>query len=174
MANSEGKPLKAVLLDRDGVIVRERGEYNWLPEHAALLPHAKEALIQLHTLGIPVAVITNQGGIAKGLYSHEEVEAFHAKLREQLGEASGVLKAVYYCAHHGDFGECLCRKPEGLFLERAVALLGVEKDEIVFIGDHLRDMGAAEAAGVEGILIDANEDWWPRIAGRVKAEELEG
>lgn len=150
---------KAVFLDRDGVINRERGEYTWRLEDFEILPGVVEGLKTLQDKGYLLIVITNQAGIAKGLYAHADVDNAHGKLKDELNKAGVELTEIYYCPHHTDYGKCLCRKPGSLLVEKAIARFGVDAANSVFIGDKPRDIEAAENAGVKGVLVEANTNF---------------
>ncbi len=150
---------KAVFLDRDGVINREIGDYIKRKEDFALLTHAIKHIAALHKQGVKVIVVTNQGGIAKGFYSHEQLAEMHELMHAAVEEAGGKITEVYYCPHHPDFGECLCRKPGSLLAQKAVAKHRITAGESIFIGDKQRDVECAEGAGIKGFLIEENEDW---------------
>lgn len=147
---------RAVFLDRDGVINRERGAHTWRVEDFELLPTVAEALRALGEAGWLRIVITNQSGIGLGLYTHADVERLHAYLHAQLANDDAGLDAVYYCPHHPTQGRCLCRKPGALLLERAIARYGIDPSASVMVGDRERDVEAAAAAGVRGILVPPN------------------
>lgn len=148
---------KAVFLDRDGVLNRELGRYVCGPEDLEILPGVPEALKSFREKGYLLVVITNQAGIAKGLYSHETLQRMHEKLEGELGRAGVRLDAIYYSPQHPDYsGRSLCRKPGSLMLEKAMARFCIDASRSCFIGDRERDMQAAAAAGVKGILIPSN------------------
>jgi len=151
--------IKLILLDRDGVINKELGGYVTNPNDFELLPHVIPNLIKLKNAGIKVAVITNQGGIAKGLYSHQILADIHAKLNKSLLEHGLAFVEIYYCPHHPDFGKCLCRKPASIMVEKALARYGVNASEAIMIGDTQRDVDAANAAGVKATKVESNQDW---------------
>jgi D-glycero-D-manno-heptose 1,7-bisphosphate phosphatase len=110
---------KAVFLDRDGVLNMELGEYVSSPELLKVPQHVIRNCHRLQEAGYSLIVITNQGGIAKGLYSHETLNEIHEKMSGILQQGGVTLTAIYYCPHHTDFGKCLCRKPERIMIERA-------------------------------------------------------
>jgi D-glycero-D-manno-heptose 1,7-bisphosphate phosphatase len=150
---------KAVFLDRDGVINREIGDYIKHPGEFELLPHAVRYIVALHQKGVKIIVVTNQGGIAKGLYDDTILSTMHQMLHTAIEQAGGKITEVYSCPHHPDFGVCLCRKPGSLMAQKAVAKHGITVSESIFIGDKQRDVDCAEGAGIKGYLIDENEDW---------------
>jgi len=149
---------KAVFLDRDGVLITERGEYNFQPEHMKINAGVFEALLQMQQLGYLLIVISNQGGISKGLYTHQEVAFFHALMLTEFEQRGIQITDIYYCPHHPDVEMCICRKPQALLLEKALARFDIDASVSFFIGDAERDMQAADAAGVKKIKIEANEN----------------
>jgi D-glycero-D-manno-heptose 1,7-bisphosphate phosphatase len=161
---------KAVFLDRDGVINRERGEHTWRPEDFEILPGVPEALHELKDHGWKLVVITNQSGIGLGLYEHDHVRVLHERLREVLMGKGVELDGVYYCPHHPRQGRCLCRKPGSLLFERAIAVHGIDPRRSVMIGDRERDIEAAKAAGIRGILVVPDGD----LLQLVRTELLKG
>jgi D-glycero-D-manno-heptose 1,7-bisphosphate phosphatase len=149
------KPNKAIFLDRDGVINFERGYTNRL-EDFKLLPDLMEVLQLWHDKGYKLIVVSNQSGIAKGLYTQADVEVLHQYLVQELHKSNIILDEIYYCVHHSDVGLCICRKPDSLFIEKALARFDIAPNKSFFIGDKERDVQAGEKAGVKGILIEAN------------------
>lgn len=150
---------KAIFLDRDGVINRERGDYTWRWQDFEILPGVVEGLKSLQDKGYLLIVITNQAGIAKNLYTKEDVESLHNQLSQELTKSGVELTEIYYCPHHTDFGKCLCRKPGSLLVEKAIARFNVDAKTSIFIGDKPRDIEAAERAGVKGVLVEANTNF---------------
>ncbi|MES2689753.1 MAG: HAD family hydrolase [Bacteroidota bacterium] len=151
--------LKLVLLDRDGVLNRELGGYVTNTADLEVLPHVVPNLLRLKTMGCRFVVITNQSGIAKSLYTHKGLNEIHQKLVSELEKNGLQLDEIYYCPHHPDFGLCLCRKPLSSMVEKALARYGVRFDEAVMIGDTMRDVEAAQQAGVGTYKINSNENW---------------
>jgi D-glycero-D-manno-heptose 1,7-bisphosphate phosphatase len=146
---------KAIFLDRDGVINVERG-YTHRLEDFVILPDLIEVLQLFQKKGYLLIVVSNQSGIAKGLYKQSEVEILHSYLVKELGNNNIKLSEIYYCVHHPDVSRCICRKPDSLFVEKALARFDIDPTKSYFIGDKERDTEAAEKAGVKGILIEAN------------------
>lgn len=159
---------KAILLDRDGVIIKERGEYNYLPEHLQWVEGIEKALLELQEAGYRLIVISNQGGIARGIYSHNEVRRFHEQMLQQLLAKDIRIDKIYYCPHHEEVENCLCRKPKPLLIERAVARFHLDKRRTFFIGDQRRDIQAAWRAGIEAIQIPSNAPLYEYITGILK------
>ena len=146
---------KAIFLDRDGVINEERG-YTFRLDDFVILPDVIETLQLFKQKGYLLIVITNQSGVAKGLYKQSEVEVIHNYLIEELNNNNIALSEIYYCVHHPDVSRCICRKPDSLFVEKALARFDIDATKSYFIGDKERDVEAAEKAGVKGILIEAD------------------
>ncbi len=146
---------KAIFLDRDGVINQERG-YTHKLEDFVILPDLLEVLQLFQRKGYLLIVVSNQSGIAKGLYKQFEVETLHTYLVDELSKNNITLSEIYYCVHHPDISRCICRKPDSLFVEKALARFNIDPQKSYFIGDKERDTEAAEKAGVKGILIEAN------------------
>ena len=159
---------RAAFLDRDGVLNRERGEHTWRMEDFEVLPGVPDALKELQAAGYLLVVITNQSGIGLGLYGHAEVERLHGYLRHMLKEQGVELADILYCPHHPSVGKCLCRKPGSLLLERAMARHHISATGSFMIGDRERDMEAAEAVGVKGILVQANAPLAPLVSEHLR------
>lgn len=149
---------KAIFLDRDGVINRERPQgYSCSLEDFNILPDVVETLKELQDRGYLLIIVSNQSGVGMGLYTEDDVKKLHAYLQKVLGEGGVQLNEIYYCLHHPDTSNCICRKPGPLFIEKALARFGIDAGQSFFIGDKQhRDMEAAAAAGVKGILIESN------------------
>ena len=158
-----GEGRAALFLDRDGVINRERGKHTWRLEEFEVLPDVAEAVLAAHAAGLLVIAVTNQSGIALGLYGHADVERLHAYLHRQLALRGAHLDAVYYCPHHPDRGRCLCRKPGGLLFERAIARFGIDPARSLMVGDRQRDVDAANSVGIRGVLVEADSPLMPLL-----------
>jgi D-glycero-D-manno-heptose 1,7-bisphosphate phosphatase len=138
--------VKAVFLDRDGVINADHEGYvtSWSQFH--LLPGALEGLRQLTASGYRLAVVTNQAVVGRGLASAAEVEELNARMVSALAEGGARIDAVLYCPHAPEEG-CACRKPQPGLLIEAGRRLGVAPDDTCVIGDWVDDIAAARAAG---------------------------
>ncbi len=147
---------KAIFLDRDGVINHDPGDYTMCMEEFTLLPTAVEAMKLAWDVGYKIIVITNQGGIAKGLYTAAEVQKMHKYLLDVCEKHSVEITHIYYSPHHPDFGNSLSRKPNSLLIERALARYTLNPENCIMIGDKARDVQCANAAGVRGMLMPTN------------------
>jgi D-glycero-D-manno-heptose 1,7-bisphosphate phosphatase len=143
---------RLILLDRDGVINVDSPHYvrnaeEWLP-----IPGAMEAIALLKSAGMLVGVCTNQSGIGRGILDEGSLGRIHNKLTMLLADRGASLDALEYCPHHPEAG-CGCRKPKPGMLIRAMNQLGVAPSDTLFVGDSLRDMQAAKAAGCAAALV---------------------
>ena len=137
----------AVLLDRDGTLVFDVA-YNGDPARVRPVPGAARALTRLRDAGVPLALVSNQSGVARGLLTMAQVDEVNHRLEELVGPLGPWL----VCPHGPDDG-CGCRKPAPGLVLAAAAALGVDPGECVVIGEIGADMGAARAAGARGILV---------------------
>ncbi len=149
---------KAVFLDRDGVLNKELGDYVCKIEDFCVLEHNFQPLKELQERGYLLIVITNQGGLAKGWYTTDTLKQMHDHLTKTYANEGIKITEAYFCNHHPQYnGNCLCRKPGSLMLEKAIARFEIDASESYFIGDRERDVIAGEAAGVKGILIESDQ-----------------
>ena len=149
---------KAVFLDRDGVINRDILDYTWRLNDFSFLDGVFEACREFQSQNYLIIVVTNQGGIARGLYTHGHVAQLHQHMLQAFQKEGVNITEVYYCPHHDAHGKCLCRKPGSLLVEKALARFDIDPSASWFIGDRDRDIQAGAGAGVKGILVDVNSD----------------
>jgi D-glycero-D-manno-heptose 1,7-bisphosphate phosphatase len=150
---------KAIFLDRDGVINNEESNYYiFRTEEFFLNEGIAEALKEFQDRGYIFIVITNQGGISKSFYTHEDVRLVHEKMIHVLARHNIKLSEIYYCPHHSDNENCLCRKPKSISIEKGLARFNIDPDQSWFIGDRDTDMKAAKKAGLKTIKVEANQD----------------
>jgi D-glycero-D-manno-heptose 1,7-bisphosphate phosphatase len=151
-------PAAAVFLDRDGTLIEEVG-YLRTPEEVALFPWSIDAVRALNRAGLPVVVITNQSGIARGLLTEVMLEEVHRHLSSLLAAGGARIDAYYYCPHHpagsvsGYARSCNCRKPGSALIDQASADLNLDPARSFVVGDKWIDVGAARSAGSRGILV---------------------
>ena len=147
---------KVALLDRDGVINIERGKYVESVDEFELTEGIVEVLKFLKSEGYIFVVTTNQGGIARQLYTFEILNDIHQKMIDLLSVEDIHFEDIFFCSHHPNYGLCLCRKPDSLMLEKGLAKYKADRTKCFMIGDSDRDEGAAEKAGIPIHKIDAN------------------
>jgi D-glycero-D-manno-heptose 1,7-bisphosphate phosphatase len=162
---------QAVFLDRDGVLNEEMGDYVWTPDRFRICPGVPESLARLKAAGYYLVVVTNQAGIAKGLYSRADVLACHNLLQQACGYQ---LDALYFSENHPSVSESIFRKPDSGMLEKAVARFRLDPARCWLVGDRARDIEAGARLGVRGILVGHSEpvDYSPRVADLRAATEL--
>ncbi len=146
-------PRPAVFIDRDGTLIEER-DYLADPGDLALVPGSVDALLALREAGYALVVVTNQSGIARGLYREEDYRRVARRLDEALEEAGAPVDATYYCIHHPDFtGPCSCRKPGTGLHRRARRDLDLDLARSWYVGDKITDVLPAVELGGRGILV---------------------
>lgn len=151
---SSGVP--AVFLDRDGVLIEDTG-YPHLEAHLRMIPGAGAAVRRLTEAGYRCVIVTNQSGVARGMFTEAQMNAFNDLVVRRLAEAGGEIAAVYACPFHADgvvpaytHPDHPDRKPNPGMILRAVADLGLDPAKSFMIGDQPSDMEAARRAGVTG------------------------
>ena len=143
---------KLIILDRDGVINYDSDEYIKSPAEWRPLPGSLQAIKKLNNAGKIVVVATNQAGPARGLFSMEALSAIHQKFYDELAKIGAHVDALEFCAHHPD-DQCLCRKPQPGMILTLLKKFSISSQNAIMIGDAFRDLVAADAAGVDGILV---------------------
>ncbi|MDG4476870.1 D-glycero-beta-D-manno-heptose 1,7-bisphosphate 7-phosphatase [Thiovibrio frasassiensis] len=148
----------AVFLDRDGTINEQMGYINHITRFV-MLPRAAAAIRLLNEQGIPVVVVSNQSGLARGYFPESLIAEVHAKMTGALSEAGAHVDGIYFCPHHPEAKEarfrlaCDCRKPKpGLFLQ-AAAELDLDLARSYVVGDRWSDLKAAAAVQAKGVLV---------------------
>lgn len=144
-----------MLLDRDGTINQQViGDYVRTPEQLHLIPGAGEAIARINGARIPVVVLTNQRGVARGLMGRGELDAVHTRLAEMLAEAGAHLEGIAVCPHAA--GECRCRKPEvGLFEEALRRAPWADPSRCLMVGDMPSDLDPARQLGMRTASVDS-------------------
>ena len=145
-----------MFLDRDGVIARDV-HYCRRVEDFEILPAVPEAIKLLNEHGFRVVVITNQSGIARGLFTEATLHQIHRHMEEELAGQGARLDAIYYCPHHPDDG-CQCRKPRPGLLIKAAQELGVDLAKSFMVGDSEIDIQTGKAVGSQTVLITSGPD----------------
>lgn len=148
---------RAVFLDRDGTIIRER-HYISKPDDVELIPGVAPVIRNLNSRGIRVVVVTNQSGIARGMFTEQDFRSVSARIDELLAKEGARIDATYFCPHHPEFsGPCECRKPGTELYRRAIADLDLDATQCAYIGDRLRDISPARELGGLGFLVPIPE-----------------
>lgn len=146
--------MKNIFLDRDGVINKYPGDKLYVTSlrKFKFLPNAKKAIALLSKKGYRIFVASNQAGVGKGIYSQRRLDAITARMLVDIQKAEGRIDKVYYCTHRKEAG-CACRKPKPGLLKQAAGEFRFNLKSAYFIGDTLRDIFTAQAAGCKSILV---------------------
>jgi D-glycero-D-manno-heptose 1,7-bisphosphate phosphatase len=148
----------AVFLDRDGTLVEEGGYIDRV-DRLVFFPYSVDAIRLLNRSGRAVVVVTNQAGVARGIFEEPFVAEAHTHIAEQLAAGGARIDAFYYCPHHADGivdpyrRACDCRKPQPGMLKQAAADLGIDLEQSFVVGDRWHDLEAGQAVGARGILV---------------------
>jgi D-glycero-D-manno-heptose 1,7-bisphosphate phosphatase len=147
-----------VFADRDGTLIEEVGYLDRV-ERVALYPWTADAIRALNRAGLPIVLVSNQSGVARGFFPEAVVEEVHRHMAALLGAGGARIDAYYYCPHHPD-GKvaayarvCECRKPNRGLVDRAARELGVDPARSFVVGDRWLDVEMARAVGGRGILV---------------------
>jgi D-glycero-D-manno-heptose 1,7-bisphosphate phosphatase len=147
-----------VFLDRDGVVIEDVSYLSSI-DRLALFPWTADAIRALNRAGLPVVVITNQSGVARGFFTEAFVDEVHREITARLGVGGARIDAYYYCPHHPDgriaeyARSCECRKPRRGLIDRAARDLNLDPARSFVVGDKWSDVELAHAAGAHGILV---------------------
>jgi len=146
--------MKAIFLDRDGVINKYPGDKAYVTSlrKFKFLPGAKKAIALLSKAGFKIFVASNQAGIGRGVYSQRTLDQITAYMIEEVEKAGGHFDKVYYCTHRKDAG-CSCRKPRPGMLKKAAREFKFSLKDACFVGDTIRDIHTAKNAGCKSILV---------------------
>jgi D-glycero-D-manno-heptose 1,7-bisphosphate phosphatase len=152
-------PLRAVFLDRDGTIISDKGYVHQLHD-LEFIHGALEGLTRLSRIGIEIHVVTNQSGVARGLFSENDLSAFNAHMAAQLFRHDVKLTGIHVCPHHPEATlseyrvDCICRKPRPGLLLKAMDIRRIAPTDAVMIGDKNTDIEAGNAAGLVTYLVE--------------------
>jgi D-glycero-D-manno-heptose 1,7-bisphosphate phosphatase len=157
---ADGVPSRkpAVFLDRDGTINEQMGYINHLSRFH-LLPGVGQAIRRLNQFGLPVVVVTNQSGLARGYFPESLLAEVHAEMRRRLALEGAHIDGLYICPHHPEAKEarfrqaCTCRKPKPGLLEQAAAEMGLDLPRSYVVGDRWSDLRCGAAVGATTILV---------------------
>jgi len=155
---------KALILDRDGVVnhdenfVHRTADFRFMDGIFDLCRAARED-------GFLIVIITNQSGIARGMYGHDDLALLHRYMLDRFAQEGILIDAVLYCPHlPGISGECLCRKPGALLFERAAAMFHLDTAQSIALGDKERDLIPARSLGCKTVLVEGHLPRWEEIA----------
>lgn len=150
-------PLRSVFLDRDGVINEKmpEGQYVRAPADLRVLPGVPNAIARLNRVGVRVLVVSNQRGVALGLYTPSDVEMIHDCLQRELARYGAKVDAFFYCPH--DKNACTCRKPlPGMFEQALERFPDLSPESSIMIGDSLSDIEFGKRLGIRTIWIEGS------------------
>jgi len=151
-AISRGGALRpAVFLDRDGTICEEMGYLNHI-SRVHVFPFAAAAIARLNRAGLAVVVVTNQSGVARGIFPESLVQQAQARITSELSAGGARIDAFYYCPHVKEQG-CDCRKPLPGMLVRAAKEHDLDLRRSVVVGDRYLDVAMAHSAGAAGVMV---------------------
>lgn len=148
---------KAVFLDRDGVLNRERIDYVKSPKELEMLAGIDAPIRRMRDNDYLIVVVTNQSVVGRGLITEEDLKRINDKMRAELESRGCHLDGVYYCPHTPEDG-CSCRKPKPGLILRAAGELGIDLENSWLIGDQDSDVEAARRAGCRGIKVPSNDN----------------
>lgn len=147
------RPRPGVLIDRDGTLIEDR-HYLADPDGVVLIPGAGAAVARWNAGGVPIGVLSNQSGVARGYFDEAAVAAVHHRLGELLASMGARLDGIWYCPHHPDHGgPCACRKPAPGLAQRAAEALGLDLARSWVVGDKACDVELAARVGATGVLV---------------------
>ena len=144
--------MKLVILDRDGVINIDSDQFIKSPEEWKPIPGSLEAIARLNHAGYRVVVASNQSGIGRGLFDMAALNAINDKMYKALAQFGGHIDALFYCPHPAE-ANCACRKPKPGMLQDIARRFNAGLAGVPSVGDSLRDMQAAAAAGAQPMLV---------------------
>jgi len=174
---------EAIFLDRDGTIVEDAG-YIRAPRDIRLIAGAVAAIKRMNDAKIPVIVISNQSGVARGLLTEDDVALCNQELQEHLQKVGAHVDKFYWCPHHpkNDFApyamDCECRKPKPGMLKRAALDFGIDLTRSAIVGDKASDIGAGLAVGAKTVLVltgsgkDEHSSWQEEFKPNFIANDL--
>lgn len=151
--------MRVIFLDRDGVINKYPGDFEYVKswEEFYFLPNIKPALKKLNDNGFKIFIVSNQAGVSKGIYSQRALDLITKNMLKELSDYKIDIAGVYYCTHLAQ-ENCLCRKPNTGLVQKGIDKLNAEGQEVdipnsYFIGDSVKDVETGKSIGLRTILI---------------------
>ena len=156
---------KAIFLDRDGVLVDNSEHYYiWKSDQLKLVNGTIENLKLLIQKGFQLFIISNQGGISRGLCTKDDILKLHAELIQTFRTNYIEIAEIAFCPHHPENEKCMCRKPDSLMIDKLIAKYKIDKEGSYLIGDSKSDLDAAQKSGIQGIQIIPNQNMFPYLS----------
>ena len=156
---------KAIFFDRDGVLINNSDHYYvWKQDQLMFVDGVFMNLQRLSQQGFHLFIVSNQGGISRGIYSKDNIQKLHLEIIQIFRNNHIEIEEIVFCPHHPEIEKCMCRKPESLMIDKLIAKYDLNKEGSYLIGDSESDMEAALKAGIQGILITANQNMFPYIS----------
>ncbi len=166
-----------VFLDRDDTVIKDK-VYLKNPDGIEILPGVPEAIKQLNDKGIPVIIISNQSGIARGYFDEARLAQIHTRLLSMLASYGATIDRIYYCPHHPEGKvkayrrECDCRKPAPGMLYKAAGDFEIDLSKCYMVGDSLIDVETIHRVGGKGIVIERGGDHLGKNIAEYIAKDL--
>jgi D-glycero-D-manno-heptose 1,7-bisphosphate phosphatase len=151
--------IRAVFLDRDGVLNQDPPHYAHRLDQLALIPRSDDAVRLLKDYGYFLVIISNQSGVARGYYTETQISVFNNALLKEIRKKGGDIDAVYYCPHHPEAviqkykQNCDCRKPKAGMIFQAAREYDIDLRNSFVVGDKLSDIEAGKNAGCQTIMV---------------------
>jgi D-glycero-D-manno-heptose 1,7-bisphosphate phosphatase len=144
--------MRLLLLDRDGVINEDSADFVKSPAEWIPIPGSIRAIARANALGFKVVVVSNQSGLARGLFDIEQLNRIHRHMLDEVERDGGHIEAIFFCPHL-PADDCRCRKPKTYLLEDIASRLAIDLHRAYLVGDRSADIDAALALGIHPILV---------------------
>jgi len=166
---------KAIFLDRDGVINSNANHYYvFKSSDFTLNPNVIETLKSFIKKGFLLIIISNQGGVSKAKYTKADIKKLDDYMISLFAKSNIQILESYYCPHHSSIEKCICRKPNSLMIEKAVARFNISISDSYMIGDSDRDIEAANKLEIKGIKVEANKNLFKELANSAYSFLVDG
>jgi D-glycero-D-manno-heptose 1,7-bisphosphate phosphatase len=162
--------MKLIILDRDGVINEDSDDYIKSPDEWIPIAGSLDAVARLNHAGYSVAIASNQSGIARGYFNLQTLAAMSVKMNDMLSPLGGRIDAMIFCPH-GPKDDCDCRKPRPGMLIEIGNRFQTSLADVLFIGDNINDIKAAQAAGAKPVLVKTGKG--KQTASKIAEDKIE-